>query len=59
MIDVGWLYLIIPLTLLVGMIYGCFISGSYWRNDCIKHNVARYHPQTGKWEWTVEEVKND
>ena len=27
--------------------------------DCIKHNVARYHPQTGKWEWTVEEVKND
>lgn len=58
-INIVWLYIIIPLTLLVGVIYGCFISIKYWRIDCIKRNVARYHPQTGKWEWTIEEIKND
>lgn len=44
----------------VGFFFGLFVavmSDLRWRNDCIKRNVARYHPQTGKWEWTVEEKR--
>jgi hypothetical protein len=38
----------------------CFGSGYFiafivtrnkWRDEMIKRGVARYNPQTGKWEW--------
>ncbi len=55
MIDAIWLVPIIGTTFFVSLIGGTWMAEWAWRADCIRRNVARYHPQTGKWEWTVEE----
>lgn len=39
-----------------GFVFGEARQIERWRAACTKRNVARYHPQTGKWEWTVEET---
>lgn len=43
--------------LVVGIALEMQRQHSYWIDECINRNVARYHPQTGKWEWTVEKQK--
>jgi len=40
-------------AILTGLLAGC-IANDLWEKDSIKHGVARYHPETGAWEWTVE-----
>lgn len=42
-------------SLLVGML-ACLASSNLWRAEAIERGVARYHPTTGQWEWTVKRI---
>lgn len=53
-------------ALFIGLLLGAFVvtvligftgnlSGTL-RGEAVRRGVARYHPQTGQWEWTVPEV---
>jgi hypothetical protein len=49
----------------IGMILGAFLSGcavhklttDAYQKESIERGIARFHPETGAWEWTVEPVK--
>jgi hypothetical protein len=34
-----------------GYLAAFIVTRKSWRVDMIKRGVARYNPQTGKWEW--------
>ena len=40
---------------LVGVFVGSRLEARLWHKDAVSRKVARYSPETGKWEWTVEE----
>lgn len=48
-----------------GFVVGIIISfmivftttNELWRSSAIERGVARYHPVTGQWEWTVPKVE--
>jgi len=40
--------------LLVGALVASASARTYHHQDAISRGVARYHPETGAWEWTVE-----
>jgi hypothetical protein len=53
-------------SMLIGALLGAFVvtvliaftgnlAGTL-RGEAVRRGVARYHPQTGQWEWTVPEV---
>lgn len=48
----------LAILLLLVMVGGMFLTAdcvkNEWRTDAISRGVARYHPVTGEWEWTVE-----
>ncbi len=39
---------------LMGVFVGSFFESRLWHKDAVSRKVARYCPETGKWEWTVE-----
>lgn len=38
---------------IMGCAYGEVETEERWKKTAIEQNVARYHPKTGKFEWTV------
>jgi hypothetical protein len=42
---------------IVGYCVGLDTAIGNIRRECISRGVARFHPVTGQWEWTVPEVK--
>lgn len=50
------------LGFILGIILSACLSTSFccsiWRSSAIERGVARYHPVTGAWEWTVPKAED-
>ena len=43
---------------LAGILFGSYLEGVMYRRQAIEHNAARYHPQTGEFEW-IESMEGE
>lgn len=46
-------------NLMIGIYTGANKERGKYQNQAIEHGCARYHPQTGKFEWIKKGAEND
>ena len=51
----GWIQVLLGFALgsLLAVILGSVITEGRFKREAVERGVARYHPVTGEWEWSV------